>query len=206
MSCRMSGLRVTMPVPRGRLPVAHQPTLPLPFLRIRSPSHLQVSPDYVLQHRALAARLGAHDGDLGQIDGVLHADGGEDILQLIDERDQARVVDVDPARGWSVSPRHLLLALLLDRRTYALGFVCAMAGKRGVAALCAHYLLLPAQPVFLSSTMCRSAVCRVVTWTFAKSRVGQEEDCGKKADEGGYGREGRGGNSVAFVVWPAATT
>ena len=64
-----------------------------------SPSNLQVSPNNILQHRTFPARLRSYDSDLGQVYGVLHAYGGEDILQLIDEGDEAGVVDVDPAQA-----------------------------------------------------------------------------------------------------------
>lgn len=86
--------------------------------------HVQVSPNDVLQHRTLSTRLRTDDCNLRQVDGVLnlfgdivsqylclsqlplvqqritttYSDGGEDILQLVDERDQARIVDVDPMR------------------------------------------------------------------------------------------------------------
>lgn len=79
----------------------------------------QVSSHNVLQHRTLATGLGAYDGDLRQINRVLHlqraglacvrhglgtflflatyADCGEDILELVDERDETRIIHVDPA-------------------------------------------------------------------------------------------------------------
>jgi hypothetical protein len=56
---------------------------------------------------------------LGQIDGVLDADGGEDILELVDKGDEAGVVHVDPAPGEYTA----LYVCLLDMFPYALGFV-----------------------------------------------------------------------------------
>lgn len=45
--------------------------------------HLQVSPHNVLEHRRLSAGLTTDDGDLRKIDGVVDADGREDILKLV---------------------------------------------------------------------------------------------------------------------------
>lgn len=45
----------------------------------------QVPADYVLQHRTLSTRLTPYYHDLRQIDRILHADGRENILELIDQ-------------------------------------------------------------------------------------------------------------------------
>jgi hypothetical protein len=95
--------------------------------------HSQISSDDVFEHRGLSAGLRSYDGDLGQIYGILdlrhtesvgglrHARGGlwrgvrrvtysycgEDILELVYEGDQGRVVDVD-AVGGAVSIPHVV--------------------------------------------------------------------------------------------------
>ncbi len=55
-----------------------------------------------------------------------YADCGEDILELVDECDEARVVDIDPVQ-------RVLAVRRMSRWSYvcishALGFVCAIAG------------------------------------------------------------------------------
>jgi len=55
-----------------------------------------------------------------------YADGGEDILELVDECDEARVVDIDPVGFVSVLRQDSLWSHVY--MTYALGFVCAIAG------------------------------------------------------------------------------
>lgn len=53
--------------------------------------YLQVATNDVFQHGTLTARLAAYDGDLGKVDGVVDADGGEDILELVDEPRDVRL-------------------------------------------------------------------------------------------------------------------
>jgi hypothetical protein len=71
---------------------------------------------------------------------VTYADCCEDILQLVHEGDQARVVDVDAVTLLAFHPRpHPQMPL--EHRTYALGLV-AMAGEGerwfGERSQCAH--------------------------------------------------------------------
>lgn len=67
MSWRMSGLLVTMPVPRGRLSDSGQ-TISRDEAQ---KGHVQVSTNNILQDGALATGLRANDGNLRQIYGVL---------------------------------------------------------------------------------------------------------------------------------------
>lgn len=88
-------------------------------------NHSQISSDNVLKHRTLSARLRSYDGNLGQVYGVLdlagasvyvygmayrcldsnkqnkqkiatYSDSCEDVLELVHEGNQPRVVHVDP--------------------------------------------------------------------------------------------------------------
>ena len=66
--------------------------------------HVQVSSYDVLQHGRFAARLAAHDGDLGQVDGIIDTDSRKDILKLVDKATGQMVSDSANMRrergGW----------------------------------------------------------------------------------------------------------
>lgn len=54
------------------------------YIWYREPN-LQVSPHDVFQHGTLTAGLTANDDYLREVDGVVDADGCENILELVDE-------------------------------------------------------------------------------------------------------------------------
>lgn len=61
--------------------------------------------------------------------GTPYADRREDILELIDEGDQAGIVDIDPTTAPSASFCHLLVQQAHCGHAHAFGFVCAIVGK-----------------------------------------------------------------------------
>lgn len=65
-------------------------------------SRQEVAADNVLEYGGFTAGLRSNYGNLREVDGVLDTDGGEDILQLVDECNKAGVVDVDPAPSQSL--------------------------------------------------------------------------------------------------------
>ncbi len=52
---------------------------------MRAHASLQVSANYILQHRTLSTRLTANNNYLRKIDRVLYSNSREDILELVHE-------------------------------------------------------------------------------------------------------------------------
>ena len=85
MSCKISGLRVTIPVPLGKmdLPTSASITDDFPELCVRRCTKMNSK----LTHETPIAYLRTYDDDLWELDGV-GADGVEHVLQLVDDRNE----------------------------------------------------------------------------------------------------------------------
>ena len=92
----MSGLRVTIPVPLGKmdLPTSASITDDFPELCVRRYTKMNSK----LTHEIPIAYLRTYDDDLWELDGV-GADGVEHVLQLVDDGNEAlHDDDLDPPR------------------------------------------------------------------------------------------------------------
>ena len=87
MSCKMRGLRVTIPVPLGKidLPTSASITEDFPELCMDKEHKNEFNSSKPNAERILYLR--SHDDDLRELDGI-GANGVEHVLQLVDDRNE----------------------------------------------------------------------------------------------------------------------